>query len=177
MDLLGLDGSGLKAMAKDVLSGDTSNRESVAASAYFKKVLPEGNRRNGPFAAALDYGYTVLRAGIGRTAVSGGWLVSRGIHHSNNLNAFNLVDDLIEPFRPVVDLLVIQSGLGGDLTLETKRELAAIFEYLVRIPLGDVPVQVAIENELETLKVAVTAADATKLELPVVIPLQKAGLE
>lgn len=177
MDLLDLDGSGLKAMVKDVLSGDTSNRESVAASAYFKKVLPKGNRRNGPFTAALDYGYTVLRAGIGRTAVSGGWLVSRGIHHSNNLNAFNLVDDLIEPFRPVVDLLVIQSGLGGDLTSETKRELAAIFECLVRIPLGDVPVQVAIENELETLKAAVMAADVTKLELPVVIPLQKAGLE
>lgn len=177
MDLLGLDGSAVRAMAKDVLSGDASNRESVAASAYFKKVLPEGSRRNGPFTAALDYGYTVLRAGIGRTAVSGGWLVSRGIHHSNNLNAFNLVDDLIEPFRPVVDLLVIQGGLGGEMTSETKRELAAIFEYLVRIPLGDVPLQVAIENELETLKVAVKTADASLLQLPVVIPLQKAGLE
>lgn len=177
MDLLGLDGSAVRAMAKDVLSGDASNRESVAASAYFKKVLPEGSRRNGPFTAALDYGYTVLRAGIGRTAVSGGWLVSRGIHHSNNLNAFNLVDDLIEPFRPVVDLLVIQGGFGGEMTSETKRELAAIFECLVRIPLGDVPLQVAIENELETLKVAVKAADASLLQLPVVIPLQKAGLE
>ena len=177
MDLLGLDGSAVRAMAKDVLSGDTSNRESVAASAYFKKVLPEGSRRNGPFTAALDYGYTVLRAGIGRTAVSGGWLVSRSIHHSNNLNAFNLVDDLIEPFRPVVDLLVIQGGLGGEMTSETKRELAAIFEYLVRIPLGDVPLQVAIENELETLKVAVKTADASLLQLPVVVPLQKAGLE
>ena len=177
MDLLGLDGSAVRAMAKDVLSGDASNRESVAASAYFKKVLPEGSRRNGPFTAALDYGYTVLRAGIGRTAVSGGWLVSRGIHHSNNLNAFNLVDDLIEPLRPVVDLLVIQGGLGGEMTSETKRELAAIFEYLVRIPLGDVPLQVAIENELETLKVAVKKADASLLQLPVVIPLQRAGLE
>ena len=177
MDLLGLDGSAVRAMAKDVLSGDATNRESVAASAYFKAVLPEGNRRNGPFTAALDYGYTVLRAGIGRTAVSGGWLVSRGIHHSNNLNAFNLVDDLIEPFRPVIDLLVIQGGLGGEMTSETKRELAAIFEYLVRIPLGDVPLQIAIENELETLKGAVKVADASLLQLPVVIPLQKAGRE
>lgn len=177
LDLLGFDGSALRAMAKEVLSGDTSNRESVAASAYFKRVLPEGNRRNGPFTAALDYGYTVLRAGIGRTAVSGGWLVSRGIHHSNNLNAFNLVDDLIEPFRPAVDLLVIQEGLGGDLTVDTKRELASIFEYLVKIPLGNVPLQVAIENELDTLKAAVKAADASLLELPVVIPLGRAGLE
>ena len=99
-----MDGSRLKSIAKEVLSGDTSNRESVAAGAYFKALLSEGNRRRGPFVSALDYGYMVLRAGVGRAAVGGGWLVSRGIHHSNSLNAFNLVDDLIEPFRPVVDL-------------------------------------------------------------------------
>lgn len=177
VDLLGLDGSAVRAMAKEVLSGDTSNRESVAASAYFKKILPEGSRRNGPFTAALDYGYAVLRAGIGRTAVSGGWLVSRGIHHSNNLNPFNLVDDLIEPFRPVVDLVVIQRGLGGDLTSDAKRELASIFEYLVRVPFGDAPMQTAIENELETLKNAVNEANPALLELPAVIPLRKMGLE
>jgi CRISPR-associated protein Cas1 len=177
LDLLGLDGSSVRAMVKDVLSGDTSNRESVAASVYFKKALPEGSRRNGPLTPALDYGYAVLRAGIGRTAVSGGWLVSRGIHHCNNLNAFNLVDDLIEPFRPIVDLLVIQRGLGGTLTPESKRELASVFEYLVSIPLGRAPVQVAIENELESLKAAVKSNDATLLELPVVIPLEKAGME
>lgn len=177
LELLELDGSAVKAMGKEVLSGDTSNRESVAASAYFKKLLPEGGRRSGPFSSVLDYGYTVLRAGIGRAAVGGGWLVSRGIHHCNNLNAFNLVDDLIEPFRPVVDLLVMREGLSGSLTPDTKRELASIFECLVSIPLGNVPVQVAIENELETLKSAVMANDASLLELPAVIPLKKAGLE
>lgn len=177
LDLLGLEGSDIKIMIKEVLSGDTSNRESVAASAYFRKALPEGGRRSSALTAALDYGYMVLRAGIGRTAVGGGWLVSRGIHHCNKLNAFNLVDDLIEPFRPIVDLLVIQRGLGGALTLESKRELAAVFEYLVSIPLGRVPVQVAIENELETLKAAVRAGDASLLELPAVIPLERAGLE
>lgn len=109
--------------------------------------------------------------------MSGGWLVSRGIHHCNDLNAFNLVDDLIEPFRPIVDLLVIQRSLGGPLTSEGKRELASVFEYLVRIPLGRVPVQVAIENELETLKAAVKSNDASLLELPAVIPLEKADLE
>lgn len=177
LDLLGLDGSSVYVISKEVLSGDTSNRESVAASAYFKKLLPEGNRRNGPFSSVLDYGYTVLRAGIGRAAVGGGWLVSRGIHHSSTLNAFNLVDDLIEPFRPVVDLLVIQMGLSGSLTPEIKQELATVFECLVNIPLGKVPVQVAIENELETLKKAVMAGDASLLELPSVIPLEKASLE
>ncbi|MEE8678840.1 type II CRISPR-associated endonuclease Cas1 [Tractidigestivibacter scatoligenes] len=177
LELLGLDGSSVKAVARDVLSGDTSNRESVAASQYFKKLLPKGGRRSSPLTPALDYGYTVLRAGIGRMAVSGGWLVSRGIHHCNNLNAFNLVDDLIEPFRPIVDLLVIERSLGGPLTSENKRELASVFEYLVSIPLGRVPVQIAIENELETLKTAVKSGDASLLELPGIIPLEKASLE
>ena len=177
LELLGVDASDLRKMARTVLSGDTSGREAVAASAYFRKVLPKGNRRMGPYTPALDYGYTVLRAGIGRTAVGGGWLVSRGIHHCNNLNAFNLVDDLIEPFRPVVDLLVIQRELGGTLTPVTKQELTLVFEYLVNIPLGNVSVQTAIENELDTLKAAVKANNAALLELPTVIPLKKAGLE
>ena len=177
LELLGIDADDLRKISKTVLSGDTSGREAVAASSYFRKVLPMGNRRKGPYTPALDYGYTVLRAGIGRTAVSGGWLVSRGIHHCNNLNAFNLVDDLIEPFRPVVDLLVIEHELGGYLTPESKQELTAVFEYLVNIPLGNVPVQTAIENELDSLKAAVKANDASLLELPAVIPLKKVGLE
>lgn len=177
LNQLGSDGSTIKGFAKEVLSGDTSNRESVAASAYFKRLLPRGNRRVGPYTPALDYGYTVLRSGIGRTAVSGGWLVSRGIHHSNNLNAFNLVDDLIEPFRPVVDLLVVQEELGGDLTPAVKRRLASIFEVLVKTKMGEVPVQVAIEEELDTLKSAVKGGNAALLELPSIIPLKWASLE
>ena len=177
LELLGLDGTEIKLIAKDVLSGDTSNRESVAASVYFKRALPKGNRRDGPLTPPLDYGYTVLRAGIGRAAVSGGWLVSRGIHHSNNLNAFNLVDDLIEPFRPIVDLLVLKNKLYGPLTLDSKRELASVFEYLVSAPIGKVPVQIAIERELDTLKAAVKANDPSLLELPAIIPLEKARLE
>ena len=177
LDLLGLDGSPLREMSKHVLSGDTSNRESVAASAYFKKLLPDGGRRNSSRSESLDYGYTVLRAGIGRTAVSGGWLVSRGIHHCSNLNAFNLVDDLIEPFRPVVDLLVVQEGIEGELTPAARRTLASIFEYMVHIPLGDLPVQVAIEYELDTLKTAVKAGDSTLLQLPAVTSLHRASME
>lgn len=177
LDLIGSDGSTVKRMVKEVLSGDTSNRESVAATAYFRRLLPRGGRRAGPYTPALDYGYTVLRSGIGRTAVSGGWLVSRGIHHSNNLNAFNLVDDLIEPFRPVVDLLVVQEELGGELTSDIKRRLASVFEILVKTTTGEVPVQVAIEEELDTLKTAVRKGDASLLELPSVIPLKRASLE
>ena len=177
LDLLGFDSSNLRAIEREVLSGDSNNRESVAASAYFKLLVPDGGRRSSAITAALDYGYTVLRAGVGRTAVSGGWLVSRGIHHSNNLNAFNLVDDLIEPFRPVVDLLVMQSGFTADLDSNDKRKLAAIFEYLVETPQGRMSVQSAIELELYSLKTAVKARDSTLLQLPEVMPLAKPVLE
>lgn len=177
LTLLGKDGSSVAQLAKEVLSGDTSNRESVAASVYFKRLLPCGGRRASRYSLALDYGYTVLRAGIGRTAVSGGWLVSRGIHHENNLNAFNLVDDLIEPFRPVVDLLVIQGELGGQLTTEIRKKLASVFEVMVRTSAGTVSVQTAIEEELRTFKAAVQEGSASLLELPGIIPLRWATLE
>lgn len=177
LDLVGEDGEHLREIAKEVCSGDTTNRESVAASEYFRYLIPKGNRRHGPYTAAFDYGYSVLRAGIGRTAVSGGWLISRGIHHSNNLNAFNLVDDLIEPFRPIVDLLVITQDLGGEMTSEVKRALAEIFEYQVQIDIGMASVQSAIEAELDSLRAAVLDGDASKLVLPVAVPLRRVGLE
>lgn len=175
--LTGKDSSKVASIAKEVFSGDTTNRESVAATAYFKGMLPMGGRREGPYSYALDYGYTVLRAGIGRTAVAGGWLVSRGLFHHNNLNAFNLVDDLIEPFRPVVDLLVVQEGLYGDLTPGVRKTLASIFEYEVRFDGQTLSVQSAIEAEIDSLKHAVLEADAKLLKLPEVLPLNRIGLE
>ena len=177
LDLFGLDGSVVKSLVKTVQSGDATNRESVAASAYFKQLLPQGGRRNSEFSPALDYGYSVLRAGIGRTAVAGGWLVSRGIHHSNNLNAFNLVDDLIEPFRPVIDLLAVGRNIRGNLTSDAKTLLASVFECKVSLPSGKTSVQVAIEAELDSLKAAILDGNAALLQLPRIVPLEKATLE
>ena len=177
LSLTGKDASKIFEISKAVLSGDTTNRESVAASAYFKEMLPLGSRREGPYSYALDYGYTVLRAGIGRAAVASGWLVSRGIHHANNLNAFNLVDDLIEPFRPVVDLLVVQEGLYGELTPDVRKALASVFEYEVRVSGQIMSVQTAIEMELASLRNAVIGADAGLLQLPEVLPLRRIGFE
>ncbi len=177
LELLGQDAAYLREAAKAVQSGDATNRESVAASWYFRRLIPSGTRRRGPLTPALDYGYAVLRAGIGRCAVSGGWLVSRGIHHCNNLNAFNLVDDLIEPFRPIIDLLVLVEGLDGELTSENKVKLASVFEYQVATTAGTMTVQSAIELELDSLKAAILGGDASLLQLPSVVSLSKASLE
>ena len=169
LELRGEDARQLSEIARKVLSGDTSNQEAVAASLYFRKLLPEGTRRDGPYAPALDYGYAVLRAGIARTAVAGGWLVSRGIHHQNNLNAFNLVDDLIEPFRPIVDQLVLEEDVREPLDVTAKTKLASVFELAVAIGSGTTSVQYAIEAELESLRDAVLQKDAQLLKLPSIV--------
>lgn len=167
LDILGLPGADiLRQHAAEVRSGDTTGREAVAAAAYFKRYLPDGSRRDSSYTAALDYGYAVLRGGIGRTAVAGGWLVSRGIHHNNDLNAFNLVDDLIEPFRPVVDLIVANLPDEAELNTENKSKLAALFEQQVLIGKSVYMLQTAIERQLDTLKNAVLENDASLLELP-----------
>lgn len=177
LELQGQECARVRQYARSVQSGDKTNRESVAASAYFKKLFEIGTRRDGPYSAPLDYGYAVLRAGIGREAAAHGWLVSRGIHHDNNLNAFNLVDDLIEPFRPAVDLLVCERRLAGNLTPEVKAHLASVFEMLVEVKDKKVPIQHAIELELNSLKNSVTNRDASLLELPKIIPLSFVGCE
>lgn len=171
--LLGLEGSDrLTAMSKSVLTDDNSGREAAAASLYFKQLIPNGTRRESEVTAALDYGYAVLRAGIGRCAVGGGWLVSRGIHHCNAYNAFNLVDDLIEPFRPVVDLLVMQKVAGYGLDSFSKQILVGVFEYYVRVGERLFTVQSAIEEMLGSFKRAVLADDAALLLLPELMELK-----
>ena len=170
LELLGRENQVLKQYANSVQSGDKTNRESVAASVYFRNLIKQGTRRESSFTAPLDYGYAVLRAGIGREAVAHGWLVSRGIHHDSDLNAFNLVDDLIEPFRPAIDLLICEKQLDGELTPQNKAQLVSIFEMLVEVDGKKVSIQHAIELELHSLKTAIMETDATLLKLPKVMP-------
>lgn len=165
LEHLGMDSSALMALSSQVRSGDTTSREAVGATMYFRKLLPSGTRREGPYAAALDYGYAVLRAGIARKAVSGGWLVSRGIFHSSDLNAFNLVDDLIEPFRPIIDMDVVRNDMR-ELTTDAKRILARVFERAVDLDGKIHSVQTAIEQEVDSLRCAIVKKDPLLLKLP-----------
>ncbi len=111
----GKDGADkLLSLAGTVNSGDTSNVEGRAASFYFKALFDEYFRRGAddPINSALDYGYAVLRAYISRTVCLYGFEPSLGIHHCSELNSFNLCDDMIEPFRPVIDMIVSKTIYG-----------------------------------------------------------------
>lgn len=134
-------GGELLAMARRVKSGDPENLEAQAARRYWRLLMGGDFTRNpeheGPN-ALLNYGYAILRSTLARAVMAAGLHPSLGVHHQNRLNAFCLVDDLMEPFRPVVDYCVwelMQAGQGG-MTRETKTALAAVTGRPVAMPGG-----------------------------------------
>ena len=121
--------------AADVKSGDSENMEARAAAYYWKNLftdLPYFVRdRNGvPPNNLLNYGYAILRAIVARSLVASGLLPTLGIHHHNRYNAYCLADDIMEPYRPYVDELVIQytrtHGYPETLTTDIKKAMLGI---------------------------------------------------
>ncbi len=109
LELAGADKSAmqLRAVASAVTSGDVGNREARAACIYWRGLFEDFMRgglckRN----SALNYGYAIMRGAVARSISASGFIPALGIFHDNQLNAFNLADDIIEPFRPFVDMLI-----------------------------------------------------------------------
>ena len=101
----------LSKLVPTVKSGDQDNNEAVAAAYYWQNLLPESwqffRRREGPPPNnLLNYGYAIVRAGMARAIVGAGLLPTMGIFHRNRYNAYCLADDLMEPYRPFVDMIV-----------------------------------------------------------------------
>lgn len=118
-----------------VKSGDTGNMEARAAAYYWRNVFPDNpGFIRGQFEEApnnlLNYGYAILRAIIARSLVGSGLLPTLGIHHHNRYNAYCLADDIMEPYRPYVDRIVLdilntQTGFP-ELTRDIKVKLLSI---------------------------------------------------
>lgn len=107
-------------LANLVRSGDPDNFESQGAVPYFPALFYKGFTRVQDcfYNAALNYCYSIVRSALARSLVSYGFLPAFGLHHRSELNAFNLADDLIEPYRPVVDVWVVKNY-----PLQPEREL------------------------------------------------------
>ena len=126
----------LYSLLKRINSGDKNNIEAISASYYFKELFGKDFYRNNSEDnrnIALNYGYSILRSSIIRYIIAYGLNPSFGMWHSSELNAFNLADDLIEPFRPIVDKYVLNNVSKNNLISSiNKQELVALLYSKVK---------------------------------------------
>jgi len=176
--LAGIDGADrLVAYALRVRSGDSGNVESQAAASYFARMFGKDFQRGQErwLNAALDYGYAVLRGTIARGLVAHGLLPSIGLFHASEQNAFNLADDLIEPFRPLVDLYVAKQRHpeNAELLPEDKADLIALLNVDMGTPGGVMSALSAIELAVESLARIYECGAEGPLDLPTLIGLRE----
>ena len=160
----------LTALVAKVRSGDPDNIEAQGARKYWTLLFGDNFRRDqdgGGVNGMLNYGYTVLRACTARAVVAAGLHPTLGLHHSNQGNAMRLIDDLMEPFRPVIDLKVwlLAKNDEREITPETKRALVRTLYDDMQTSSGATPVTVCAQR-LATSLAQVYLGEREKLDLP-----------
>jgi CRISPR-associated protein Cas1 len=170
----------LSALVRKVRSGDPSNIEAQGARRYWTLLFgPEFRRDQNAVGknALLNYGYTVLRATMARSLVAAGLHPSVGLYHSHAGNPMRLVDDLMEPFRPIIDLKVwaLAQEERDQVTPETKRVLVRSLYDDMQTAIGATPVSVCTQRLAVSLA-QVLLGERDELELPLPgIPLALAA--
>ena len=146
--------------AKSVRSGDPDNYEARAAAYYWQNVFPKKvdffrGRQGNPPNNLLNYGYAILRAIVARGLVCSGLLPTLGIHHRNKYNAYCLADDIMEPYRPYVDEIVLRIVDNGENFLELgtaiKSQLLGIASVDVHFEKATSPLMVGLQNTTASL--------------------------
>lgn len=132
--ILGKDGLEEVALYSMPLTIDNvDSHETQAAKNYFNYYYPGLNRStDSPINSRLDYGYAIVRSAIIRSLASNGFHPAIGIHHDHQLNAFNLADDLIEPFRAIVDQ-VAYANIGESIKLKKQERKIFVRSYITHV--------------------------------------------
>lgn len=162
----------MRVWANNVRSGDPDNLEARAAAYYWKNIFPSlplftREREGIPPNNLLNYGYAILRAVIARALVGSGLLPTLGIHHHNKYNAYCLADDIMEPYRPYVDNMVIdimhQEDSIDQLTKDIKFRLLGIPVIDVIIKGKRSPLMIAAQQTTASLYKCFSGEDKTIL--------------
>ncbi len=170
LETTGGDAGRMWDMIPQVRSGDVGNLEAQAARHYWKRMYGESFRRDRDqpgINALLNYGYAVIRAATARAIAASGLHPSLGIHHVNPLDTMRLVDDLMEPYRPLIDLRVygiLNTGVI-DVVPETKKMLVAVLSTDIATEVGSSPVSMAMFRTAQSL-VKLFKGERETLELP-----------
>lgn len=158
-------------LASKVLSGDSSNMEGVAANLYWKSFFEVKFKREryGDYPNNfLNYGYAILRAATARALSGSGLLNTLGIHHKSKYNAFALADDIMEPFRPIVDekvFEIMQKFDEEELNTAIKAELLQILTRTVYFKDEKSPLMVALQKTASSLQQCYTG-ERKKIKYP-----------
>lgn len=168
----------LESYSRRVRSGDTGNMEAQAAAYYFPQIMGRSFHRSQEVwaNAALDYGYAVMRGACARALVAHGMLPTLGLFHSSEQNAFNLADDLIEPYRAIVDLHVATNRKTDEsvqLNPADKVALVGLLNIDVTMPRGVMSVLASIEQAAESLARLYDGGSEQVLEMPRLIGLNQ----
>ena len=146
--------------AKDVRSGNTVNMEARAAAFYWRNMFekdvfirdPQGLPPNN----LLNYGYSIVRAMMARALVGAGLLPTLGIHHHSRYDAYCLADDIMEPYRPFVDLNVMemwkQGSITSEISSEQKRQLLGVTTMDVNISGHRSPMMLAVQTTAQSVQ-------------------------
>lgn len=158
-ECFGVEVGNMVSWSKNVKSGDSDNLEARAAAYYWRNMFDDEDvfirdREGEPPNNLLNYGYAILRAIVARGLVGSGLLPTLGIHHHNRYNAYCLADDILEPYRPYVDELVVNIRKEFDDTDFLDKEIK---KRLLSIP----TLEVRINNHRRPLMVAVTETTAS----------------
>ena len=158
-ECFGVEVGNMLSWSKNVKSGDSDNLEARAAAYYWRNMFDDEDvfirdREGEPPNNLLNYGYAILRAIVARGLVSSGLLPTLGIHHHNRYNAYCLADDIMEPYRPYVDELVVNIRKEFDNTDFLDKEIK---KRLLSIP----TIEIKINNHRRPLMVAVTETTAS----------------
>ncbi len=172
---LGKETAFLKRCAENVKSGDTTNEEGKASRFYWQHLFDDfinpasvenagrvtgkftRNRDGEPPNNLLNYGYIILRAAVARTLTGSGLLPTLGIHHHNKYNAYCLADDIMEPYRPWVDLLVVRS-------VRDFKDISVLDKNIKLRLLTVLTLDVSINNSISPLMVALSQTTASLAE-------------
>ncbi len=164
----------VKYFADKVKSGDSENAEGSAARVYWPLLFGAAfirEQHGDPPNSLLNYGYAIIRAAVARALAGSGLLATLGIHHHNKYNAFCLADDVMEPYRPYVDLLVHEIYSAGtdieELNTELKLKLLEILTTDVRMGKHTRPLMIGLSSTTASLA-RCYSGEAKKINYPMI---------
>lgn len=166
----------LEVLKDKVKSGDSENLEALAARKYWRLFFDRFTRDQkalDPRNVALNYGYAIIRGAVARSLVAYGLLPTFGVFHNSDLNAYNLADDLIEPLRPMVDMVVkkleIEDELDVNMDVSIKSALINILNMQMRLNNEDVTIVSICDVMAYSFVNALKNNDVNQLKLPEIL--------